>query len=136
MNSTVESVAPAAGRVLLALIFFMSGVGKVLDFEGTTGYMAAHGMPAVSLFLIGAIIFELTGGASIILGAYARWGAVLLIIFLIPTTLIFHNFWALEGAERQPQMINFMKNLSILGGLLIIVGRGAGAYSVDAKRGS
>ncbi|MCS7271144.1 MAG: DoxX family protein, partial [Gemmataceae bacterium] len=60
----------------------------------------------------------------------------LLIVFLIPATVIFHNFWAFEGQEQQMQMIMFLKNLAILGGLLLVVGFGAGAYSLDNRCGS
>ncbi len=70
----------------------------------------------------------------LLLGFKARVGAVLLIIFLIPATLIFHNFWAFEGMERQMQMIMFMKNLAILGGLLLVLGLGPGPISVDQRQ--
>lgn len=134
MNQAAETVLPVVGRTLMALIFLMSGIGKIFDFGPTTEYMASHGMPLTALFLVGAIVLEIAGGASLILGAWARWGAVMLIIFLVPATFIFHDFWTLPAAEQRPQMINFMKNLSILGALLMIVARGAGPLSVDSLR--
>jgi putative oxidoreductase len=77
-------------------------------------------MPGVPIFLAGAVALETLGGLSIITGFKPRWGAVALIVFLIPATLIFHRFWVFQGMERQMQMINFLKNVSIGGGLLYL----------------
>lgn len=123
-----HSFVPVAGRVLLALIFFMSGVGKIGDFAGTQQYMAAFGMPLTALFLVGAIVFEIGGALSLMAGFKARWGALALIVFLIPATLIFHTDFA-----DQQQVIQFLKNLAILGGLLMVVAYGAGPWSLDAR---
>lgn len=133
MNESMQKNINLIGRILLGLIFLMSAIGKITDFEGTSAYMAAQNMPMVPVFLVGAIVTLLIGATSLILGFKARIGATLLIIFLIPASLIFHAFWTLEGDAVQPQMINFMKNLSIMGGLLIIVANGAGGRSLDAK---
>ncbi len=131
-------IAPAVllGRIALALIFILSGLGKIFDFTGTTEYMADHGMPAASILLVGAIVFEIAGGLSVLLGFKARLGAVLLLVFLVPASLIFHNFWAIEGDGQEIQMIMFMKNLSIGGGLLFLLGTGAGPLSLDARADS
>jgi putative oxidoreductase len=125
---------PLLGRILLALIFLISGLGKIFDWQGTAGYMASKGMPLIPFFLLGAIVLELVGGLAVLLGFKARIGALLLIVFLIPATLIFHNFWTLTGMERQIQMIMFLKNLAIMGGLLLVVGLGPGPLSLDEKR--
>ena len=130
---TVKQATPLAGRLVLAAIFVMSALGKIGNWEGTTGYMAAKGMPFMSLFLLGAIALEVLGGASIVLGFKARLGALLLIVFLIPATLIFHNFWAFGGQQMQQQMVHFLKNLSILGGLLFVATHGAGPFSLDSR---
>lgn len=136
MDTALNRYAPLSGRILLSAIFLMSGFGKITDFSGTTGYMASHGMPAVSFLLVMAILFELFGGLSVLTGFKARWGAVALIVFLIPATLIFHAFWAVEPDQVRMQTINFMKNLAIMGGLLQIVAHGAGAFSIDARKGT
>jgi putative oxidoreductase len=97
--------------------------------------MQKEGMEWVPLFLTGAIVFELGGGLSLLLGLRARLGAQALIVFLIPTTLIFHDFWTYTDArEMQNQMQHFMKNLAILGGLFFVLGTGAGCCSVDRWR--
>ena len=115
-------------RVLLALIFVMSGVGKLFDFAGTQEQMAAAGMPLTALFLVGAIVLEIGGGLSLLLGWKVRYGVAALVVFLIPATLIFHtNF-----AERA-QMIQFMKNLAIMGGLLALAVVGPGALSLSSR---
>jgi putative oxidoreductase len=108
------------GRVLLSVIFLLSGLGKIIDWDGNAQLMASQGMPVIPLLLVGAIVTELAGGLSVLLGWKARWGALLLFLYLIPTTLIFHDFWAFTGTEMQTQLVNFLKNLSIMGGLLLV----------------
>ena len=132
-NAQLRRVGQLFARILLCAVFLMSGFGKIPDWQETTEYMAAKGMPAVSFFLAGAILLELGGGLSLALGFRARTGAAALILFLIPTTLIFHNFWAFEGMDQRMQMINFLKNLAILGGLIQTMVYGAGAFSLDAR---
>jgi putative oxidoreductase len=129
MNETMRNYASLAGRVLLVAIFVVSVSGKITNPEGTRQYMAAMGMPMTGLFLVGAIIFEAAGTASLLLGYRTRLGALLLIIFMIPATLIFHTNFA-----DQVQVIMFMKNLSMIGGLLMVVAFGPGGISLDAPR--
>ena len=130
----MEKFTPLVGRVLLSLIFILSGVGKIFDWGGTAGYMSAYGMPMVPLFLIGAIVFELAGGLSVLLGYKAKWGSLLLIVFLIPTTFTFHAFWGITDPMMQKiQMILFLKNFSIMGGLFLVYSFGSGPFSVDKK---
>jgi putative oxidoreductase len=112
--------ASRLGRLGLGAIFLASGSGKLADLSGTAAYMHSAHMVAVPFFLAAAIAMELLGGLSIITGFMARWGALVLIVFLVPATLIFHNFWAFQGMERQMQTIQFLKNLSICGGLLYL----------------
>jgi putative oxidoreductase len=121
------------GRVLLALIFIMSGYGKITGWPGVVGAVEAKGLPIPMLFGAGAILAELGGGLLVALGFKARLGALMLIIFTVVTTIVFHNFWAYEGPDRQMQMINFMKNLSMTGGLLLVLGFGAGPLSIDGE---
>ena len=123
----MKKFAPLIGRILLALIFLMSGVSKIGDFAGTQAYMESYAMPATAVFLVGAIVFEVAGALMIMLGYYARVGAIALIVFLIPATLIFH----MDFGDRT-QMIMFMKNLSIMGGLLFVTAYGPGSYSLKS----
>jgi len=122
----LKSLASLVGRILLVLIFLHSGISKIQNFEGTTQYMANYGMPYTAYFLFGAIIFELAGSIFAILGYYTRLGALLLIVFLIPTTIIFHtNF------DDPIQGIMLMKNVSMFGGCLVLLGMGPGRFSLD-----
>lgn len=114
------------GRILLILIFLNSGIGKIGNFEGTAQYMAKFGMPYTSFFLFGAIVFELVGSVTVILGYFTRLGALLILIFLIPTTLIFHTNFA-----DQVQTIMFLKNVSMFGGCLLLLSTGPGRLSLD-----
>jgi putative oxidoreductase len=122
----LKAFAILIGRILLIVIFLQSGIGKIGNFEGTARYMASQGMPFTNFFLVGAIFFELVGSITVIFGYFTRFGTFLLLIFLIPATLVFHtNF-----ADRM-QMIQFMKNVSMFGGCLLLLAAGAGRFSVD-----
>ena len=128
-NNSLDNLLSLAARVLLSALFLMSGINKILNPADTQQYMASYGMPLTGLFLMGAIALELAGGLSVLLGYKARWGAIALIIFLIPATLIFHTNFA-----DQMQTIQFMKNLAILGGLLMIVQNGSGDIAIKRDR--
>jgi putative oxidoreductase len=124
---------PLAGRILIALIFVISGYGKITGFEGTVGYIASAGLPLPQVAAVGAIIVELGGGIMLVLGWKARWAAAAILLFTAIATLIFHNFWAVPADQAQNQMIHFLKNISILGGLLYVVVHGSGSLSVDGN---
>src|SRR6266542_3083072 len=120
-------VVTLLGRILLGAIFVLSGLHKVMDPQGTQQYMAAMGMPWTPFFLVGAIILELAGGISLMLGAWTRIGTAALLVLMIPTTLIFHTHFA-----DQNQFIHFLKNLSMMGGLVYVWTFGPGRLSLDA----
>jgi putative oxidoreductase len=120
-------------RILIALIFILSGFSKITGFDGTVGYIASKGLPLPQLLAIGAILVELGGGLMLVLGWKARWAAAAMLIFTTLAALIFHNFWAVPPDQMQNQMIHFMKNLSIIGGLLYVVVHGSGQLSLDNK---
>ena len=121
------------GRILLSSIFLLSALGKITGWSTTAGYMASKGMPLVPFFLAAATLVELGGGLSLLTGFQARWGALALAAYLIPTTLIFHNFWAFQGQEQQMQMINFLKNLAIMGGLFQVAAASPAPVRVAAR---
>jgi putative oxidoreductase len=125
-------VAPA-GRALMSVIFLLSGAMKFVNWQQMADYMASKDMPFVPVLLPAAALVEILGGLSLLLGLRARIGALALFVFLIPTTLVFHNFWAHSGMEQMNQMQHFLKNLTIMGGLLVIVGLGSGPLSLDAS---
>lgn len=120
------------GRVLLSLIFLFSGFQKLVMWDATATMMEAEGMAAVPLFLALAIVFEIMGGLSVLTGTFTRIGALALLVFLIPATLVFHDYWQYQGDAQTNQMLHFMKNVTIAGGLVLLMGHGPGRYSVDA----
>jgi len=128
----ISKWAQVVGRVALGTIFVVSGLGKLAGWRGIVAYAGSKGVPEVLLAIATAL--ELFGAVSVVVGFRARWGALALLIFLVPVTLVFHNFWAVPDAQQQMEMANFLKNLAIAGGLLIVFGRGAGAFSIDNSR--
>lgn len=130
--SLLISLGLLVGRILISTIFILAGIGKFLDYNGTAQYMAAKGMTMIPIFLIAAALIEIIAGLAVLLGCKTRWGATLLLLYIIPTTLIFHDFWNQQGAERQMQMIEFLKNHAIMGGLLYVICTGAGRFSIDS----
>jgi len=132
MNALQRS-GPLVGRILIALIFVLSGFGKISGFEGTVGYIASKGLPLPQLAAIGAILVELGGGLMLVLGWKARWAAAAMFVFTALAALIFHNFWAVPPAEAQNQMIHFMKNISMMGGLLYVMVYGSGPLSLSKE---
>jgi putative oxidoreductase len=107
------------GRVLLSVIFILSGLGKLPHFHDVAGMMAGKGIPLASVALAITLLIEIGGGLMLLTGYKARYAALVIAIWLVPVTLVFHNFWAVPAAQQQDQMINFLKNLAIIGGLLV-----------------
>jgi putative oxidoreductase len=119
---------------MISAIFISSGLSKLGAHAAMVGYAASKGLPAADLGIWVAAAIEVFGGLAILLGFQTRIAAWVLFLYLIPTTLIFHNFWALQGMERMDNQIHLFKNVAIMGGLLFVATFGAGAYSVDAAR--
>ena len=130
--AAIERYGPLLGRILMAHIFLISGLGKIGGFQGTAQYIAAHGLPAPSLVAVLSIIIEIGGAVALVIGWKTRWAAGALFIFTLLAALIFHNFWSVPADQAMMQQINFMKNLAMCGGLLYIVTYGAGPLSVDS----
>ncbi len=129
----LERYATLAARVLISQIFLLSGVMKVLDWQGTEAQMAERGMFWIPFFLAAAMAVELVGGLSLLLGYQARLGALLLFLYLIPVTLTFHNWWTYPPEQQKVQMLFFLHNLTLLGGLLLVMARGPGPLSIDLR---
>ena len=123
--------AALLGRMLLALLFVISGFGKIPGFEGTAAHIASQGLPMPKVLAALAVLFELGGGIAIALGWKTRWAAAALILFLVAITPIFHKFWGVPPDVAASQHIHFMKNVSILGGFLLLFAFGPGRYSID-----
>ncbi len=130
MNNTLKtpSFTPAVGRVLMSVIFVLSGLGKLAAPAATIGYIASTGLPLATLGYAAAVIIELGGGLLLLAGYQTRIVAAALAVFSIVTALIFHHAFG-----DQNQMIHFLKNLAMAGGLLQLATYGAGAFSIDAR---
>lgn len=134
MKDWIQGGGSVVARTMMALIFLLSAVGnKIPQFSAVAEKMELEGVPAPSLMLAGAIGFLVVGSVSVILGYKTRVGASLLLVFLILATYYFHDFWTFEGPEQQAQMIQFMKNVSLMGGMLFLIANGAGRLSLDAR---
>ena len=130
----MQSAASLVGRTMIAGIFLMSALGnKIPNFSGVTQGMTAEGVPMPSVMLVGAIGFLIAGSLAVISGYYTRVGAGLLLVFLLLATYFFHDFWTFEGDARQQQMIQFLKNVSLMGTMVFLIANGAGAMSLDAR---
>lgn len=141
----IQTASTVLARFLLSAIFLAGGINKIFhwhesekkmmnvfsdwqaytDFSSSLQEFFASLVPWTPLLLIGATLFELIGGLLLLLGVREKWGAALLILFLIPTTILLHQFWFVEGPEKELQQIMFLKNLAIMGGLILVVLRGA-----------
>jgi len=129
MMNTFQSLAAPAGRILISLIFVMSGINKITGYAGTQGWMESMGVPGILLPAVIAV--EILGGLAVILGWHTRAAAFLLAGFSLLSAVLFHaNF------GDQMQMIMFMKNLALAGGFLMIVSHGAGPWSIDNRNRS
>ncbi|MGA7027031.1 MAG: DoxX family protein [Candidatus Acidiferrales bacterium] len=127
-----NSLVTLSGRILISVIFLISGVFKVAAYHQIVGYAAAVHLPGPGVAIALAAALELAFGLAILTGFKTRIAAWILFFYLLPVTYYFHNFWAAQGMEQQTQMVNFLKNIAIMGGLLILSVNGAGAYSTDA----
>ena len=125
--NTAEKSGDLIGRILLAAMFLLAGIQKIGGYEGTQGYMEAMGVPGALLPAV--IALEIGGALAIIAGFFTRWVAAALAGFTLAAAFLFHY-----QPEDQMQMILFLKNISIAGAFLILVARGAGPWSLDARR--
>jgi putative oxidoreductase len=133
MNAPVPIVVVVA-RLLLALMFILAGIGKFTGLEGTAGYIASKGLPMPAVLAFLTAVLEVVGGVALAIGYQARIAGLLLALFTLVATFLFHNFWAMPPDQSFVQQLMFMKNLAVAGGLLLVFSFGAGPASVDARR--
>jgi putative oxidoreductase len=145
MPPAIRHTITLVARVLLSLIFVLSAIDHLRHWESAVQRMSAQGLgfdgvfgsaaPAVvHVLLTLAVAFLLLGGLSVMLGLRARWGAAMLLVFFVPATLVFHDFWTLPAGtpEYTNQLHHFLKNLGLMGGLLTVLGFGPGGFSLEA----
>ena len=115
-------------------MFVLAGISKIGGFAGTVGYMQSKGMPMASVLAVLTIALEIGGGMALIVGWQTRWAALALALFTLVASLIFHNFWAMTGPAQMTNQLMFMKNMAVIGGMLVLAAFGPGAISLDARR--
>lgn len=135
MNAT-QSQMLLVGRLLLAALFLVAGIRKLMAVAGSTGYLAKLGFPAPEILIWVVIAVEIGGAALLILGWHTRKVSWLMILFVAIATLMAHRFWQFDAAQYANQMNHFLKNFAIIGGLLYVVAFGAGALSLDNRQGA
>lgn len=133
MNPAAQSQALLIGRILLAAIFLIAGIRKLMGVAATAAYFAKLGFPIPEVMAWVAIVVEIGGAALLIAGWHARRAAWLLMLFVAIATAMAHRFWEFDAAQYNNQMNHFLKNLAIIGGLLYVAMLGAGGLSMDAK---
>ncbi|HEX6321677.1 MAG TPA: DoxX family protein [Burkholderiales bacterium] len=135
MNTIVTTgynpMLPLLGRLLIAAIFLVAGIRKILIWEGQVGYFTRLGFPAPEFFTVLAIVIEIGGALLLIAGWRTRWVAWLLIAFVVIATGMAHRFWEFDAAQQANQLNHFLKNVAIVGGLLFVAAFGPGRSSVD-----
>ena len=134
MNGNASHAAAFAGRFLLALMFVLAGFSKIGGFDGIAGYIGSKGLPLPQLLAVGTIVLELVAGLALLVGLRARWAALALAAFTVLATVIFHAFWAAPAEQQRVEYLLFIKNVAVVGGLLMVAALGAGNWSLDARR--
>ena len=136
MENDINGGFILAARLLLAALFLIFGWRKLTDYSGTVSRMVQDGAPIPVLATFVAIFMELPVAFAVAVGVFTRPSAVLLVLYTLGTALIAHRYWTMtSGANKIDSMESFYKNLSIVGGFLLIYITGAGKYSIDAILG-
>jgi len=135
MTNCINDELILAARLLLATLFLIFGWRKLRDFSGTVSQMAQLGVPTPVLAAAVATFMELPVAFAVAVGAFTRISAVLMFFYTLGTALIGHRYWTVKGADYVDSMDSFYKNLSIMGGFLLLCVIGAGKYSIDTLFG-
>ncbi|MGY8892747.1 MAG: DoxX family protein [Burkholderiales bacterium] len=131
--TTLHNTGALTGRILLAALFIPAGISKIVGFEGTVGYIASVGLPLATLAAITAIVVELIAGLALLVGYRIKLAAVILAVFTLVATVLFHNFWAMPADQAYMQQLMFMKNIAVVGGLLMVAALGGGTWVLGAN---
>lgn len=133
MNNTIKEWGPLVGRVMISMIFLMSGMGKVFQFEAQVGYATSQGVPMASVAIALSALIEIAAVVMIVVGYKARLGAAALFLWMIPVSFMMHAFWTIaDPMSMQINMIMFMKNIAMMGAMLMIMSFGSGPKSLKA----
>ena len=134
MNASIERWRDELillARILMMVLFVLSGWGKLTGFQGTVGYMASTGAPLPTVAAAVAVVMEFGVGIALLIGLWTRPLAILMALFVLGTSFIAHSYWDMQGAMEAANKIQFYKNLSIMGGLFLLAAVGPGKYAVQ-----
>lgn len=134
MKNAYTAYVSVIGRILLALMFVLSGFGKLADVQGTAAYVASGGLPAPAVLAVAVGLLELLGGLALVVGFQARLAGLALGLFTLAASVLFHPYWAVPADQQFVTQLLFMKNISVAGGMLLLSALGAGPLSLDARR--
>lgn len=121
------------GRLLLALLFVLSGPGKVMNADATASYMATGGIPEIAVLAMLVGLFEVVAGLALVIGFKTRAAALSLAVFTFGASIVFHAYWAAPAEQQFIQQLLFMKNMAVVGGLMTLVAFGASGWSLDSR---
>lgn len=127
----IQSIFVLIGRIALSAIFFFAAFQKITHWDATIQEMTSRGIVQASILLFFACIIEFFGALALVFGIKTRLAAFILALFLIPVTILFHNFWYYPSSEQYLQTLMFLKNVAIIGGLLLTCVSGPGVFSFD-----
>lgn len=136
MLDSLKNPLSLIGRLFFALLFLPAGWGKLTGFAGSVAYTVSGGIPMPEVATAVALVIEIVGSLALIFGFGTRWAALALALFTFVASFFFHNYWAVPDAQVMVTQLLFFKNMGVVGGLLTLVAWGAGAWSIDARRGS
>lgn len=134
MIAKLENPLYLAGRILLVLLFLPAGIGKITGFAGTVGYISSVGLPMPELAAAAALTVEIVGSLALLAGFGTRFAALVLAVFTLLASCMFHAYWAVPADQQLVTQLLFLKNIAVAGGLFILAASGAGAWSLDARR--
>lgn len=136
MLDSLKNPLSLIGRLLIALMFLPAGWGKLTGFAGSVAYTASGGIPMPEVATAVALIVEIVGSLALIFGFGTRWAALALAFFTLVASFFYHKYWGVPAEQVMVTQLLFFKNMAIVGGLLTLAAWGAGAWSLDAKRGN
>jgi len=134
LENLSQGLLPFAARLLISAIFVQGALGKITGWSGQAEYMASHGMRFIPPLLAAALVIEVLGVVALLTGYQARAAAFAMFLYLGIVSVMLHNFWALSGMSAGANQTAFMKNLGIMGGLLLISAFGPGRWAIGARR--
>ena len=134
MTTSIQNSLSLIGRLLLVALFLPAGISKLTGFSGTVGYIASAGLPAPTLGATLALAVEILGSLALLAGFGTRIAALVLALFTLVASFFFHAYWSVPAAQQFVTQLLFMKNIAVVGGLLVLAANGAGGWSLDARR--